>query len=610
MKTKWIMILTLSLAIMIDFACAASPSLSLSSQLNPESIFSLDSGVFPTESSMTLTLRGIGELEIVPIDVVLAIDSSSSMRDNDPQVDRIRAAQNFIKIMDPSKDRFGLVSWDSGIDIIEPLTNNVSKIISRLKDINSEGDTNLDNALKASIDLLTDGESSSKKIILFLSDGVGSYTPSTTPDSQVNHAIDENITIYTIGLNVANSDAKPLLKDIALATGGKYYDSPDSSSLEDLFEEIGKSLTNSAGTNVRLQYSMPSDLIIGNYSIEPDNITTDGNESVMDWYLGTISIGDVKNITFNISSSNIGTFKLGSERSSVDFTKYDGTNGNKIFDEQILKINMNAALPPFKSGASLILESIPIDFIMLNQRAGAIYDIVESDESHIAWKFTGTTNDWVSVFNDGRIVVASIDDFNFTLKDRLTKELESVIDMINTVNPVIDDKNRTSGINSIIYYASTPGIYHMLKYDFNSDLDLTLFVPNSTVKAAGLIIEGKETGKIIYKSGQYYYIDGIDVLHCEMDCGPGCTEEPTCWNTARQNVTDLIVPGQRKLSSKSRSPHTLIFEAITSSKPNKKFVLYGPDYVPWINETSESEDLQKLRQIILTPSKLSAAAPG
>lgn len=599
MKEKWITRLAMSLALIMNFAYAVPPSLNLSSQLDPESIFSLNGGDVPTESIMTLILKGVGEQETIPIEAALAIDSSGSMKDSDPQGNRIEAAEKFIEITGSSNNKFGLVSWDNDIDFSEPLTGNISNMIYRLQDINSEGDTNLDIGLQASVDLFTN-ESSAKKVIIFLSDGIGPYTSSRIPGSQINRAVGENITIYTIGLNVKGIGAEVVLKDMAMATGGKYYEAPDNSVLENIYEEIANTLTDSAGTNVNVQYSVPSDLIISNYSLEPDNITMDSNTSVMRWYLGTISIGDTKNISFNVSSNNSGIFKLGSMLSTVDYIKIDGTSGHETFEEKILKIGMNTTLPQFKSGASVILGSIPVDFKALDQRAGMIYDLVESDESHIVWKFKGSTDDWAFVFNDGRIVLASTKEFDIGLRAELCTELGEVISMLNVVNAEINDEKRNAAIGSAVFYASEAGIYHKLNYHFDSDFSLTLFVPNSTIKYAQLWVGGLETGSSVYTSGQYYYIDDVEVLKCEMECGPGCVGDPTC-STGASAVTNNIPPGLHKFSGKARSPHTLALEILTSTNPEKKFVLYGPNFDPWINETSKSEDLQALRQMIQMP---------
>jgi len=52
-------------------------------------------------------------------------------------------------------------------------------------------------------------------------------------------------------------------------------------------------------------------------------------------------------------------------------------------------------LPQFKSGASINI-GLAADFKVLDQRVNAIYDVVESDSSHIVWKFAGTTGIWHS----------------------------------------------------------------------------------------------------------------------------------------------------------------------------------------------------------------------
>jgi len=114
---------------------------------------------------------------------------------------------------------------------------------------------------------------------------------------------------------------------------------------------------------------------------------------------------------------------------------------------------VNAELPQFKSGASVMM-GVPVDFNILNQRVGAIYYVLESDDSHIVWKLTGTTGDWAFVFSDGRIIVTSTVDFNLDAKDTLTKELNDVMDMLNLVNAGISSEARSNAIDLAVYYAS------------------------------------------------------------------------------------------------------------------------------------------------------------
>jgi hypothetical protein len=71
------------------------------------------------------------------------------------------------------------------------------------------------------------------------------------------------------------------------------------------------------------------------------------------------------------------------------------------------------------------------------------------------------------------------------------------------------------------------------------------------------------------------------------------------------DITDKLLPGLHKVSSDLlRKSHTLIIEAFTTSAPPRKFVLYGPGYVPWINETGKSLTIDDMN--ILIAGKTSA----
>jgi hypothetical protein len=253
---------------------------------------------------------------------------------------------------------------------------------------------------------------------------------------------------------------------------------------------------------------------------------------------------------------------------------------------------VNTELPQFKSGASVMID-VPVDFNTLNQRVSAIYDVVESDDSHIVWKFTGSTGDWAFVFADGRIVVASMVDFDLAAKDMLTKELNDVMDMLNAVIAgIVSTDARNNALDSAVYYASEPEIYHRLRYDFNSNFDFTLVVPSTSINKARLtVIGGDDSGN---NGGQMYSIDDVVIANCDPHCGGcgGCNLDPV-------EITDKIPTGLHKISANYINyGHTMVLEALTTPKPPKKFVLYGPNYIPWINETGKSLTLDDMNSLI------------
>jgi len=199
---------------------------------------------------------------------------------------------------------------------------------------------------------------------------------------------------------------------------------------------------------------------------------------------------------------------------------------------------VSTELPQFKSGASVMM-GVPVDFNILNQRVGAIYEVMESDKSHIVWKFTGSTGDWAFVFADGRIIVASTVDFNLAAKDTLAKELNDAMDMINLVGGAITNEARASALDSAIYYSSEEGIYHRLKYSSGGNFDLTLVVPESNIKKARLIELPLSKPD---PSGTFYYIDGKILESSTWD------HDERGWFV---DITDKIPMGTHKFSTTS-----------------------------------------------------------
>lgn len=207
-------------------------------------------------STRTKTTKGI--------DIVMAIDVSSSMLARDLKPNRLTAlkevAANFIE--ERRNDRIGLVVYAGESYTKTPITSDKSIVLNSLKEITygelTDG-TAIGMGLATSVNRLKESKSASKVIIL-LTDGVnnsGFIEPQTAADL----AIEFNIRTYTIGLGTNGNALSPiaynedgsfrygmrqveidedLLKDIARTTGGKYFRATDNEKLEAIYEEINK----------------------------------------------------------------------------------------------------------------------------------------------------------------------------------------------------------------------------------------------------------------------------------------------------------------------------------------------------------------------------------
>ncbi|AEA46073.1 vWA domain-containing protein [Archaeoglobus veneficus] len=261
----------LALAIVPTGATAQIAPPTVSKTVNPTDIVLLTE-----ETTITLTIQGTGSewTTSVPIDVVFALDSSGSMGWNDPSGLRKTAAKSFVDKLNSTTDQAGVVSWDNNIDFTQTLTNNFSLVKSKIDAVDSSGGTDLNVGLNAAISLLDTGkQANSSWVIIFLSNGQGTYSHSTAVV-----AANKGYTVYTIGLAISpGSTAESNLKDIANTTGGKYYSSPNATNLDAVFNDIYKEVVTSTIPHYVDVLEVTQSYIIdeSSFNVAPDNVSTD-----------------------------------------------------------------------------------------------------------------------------------------------------------------------------------------------------------------------------------------------------------------------------------------------------------------------------------------------
>ena len=161
-------------------------------------------------------------------DIAFVIDYSASMDDNDPDRLRIEIVKQFISKLRDGQDRAAVVKFAKYATLLVPLsqdktllTNTVDSITNASSDgCDDEAGTNGSDGLHAALEELKASSAEGDfKYIIFLTDGEDNNT-SYDYDVLIQDAIDNHITIFSIGMGDADED---LLKRIAESTGGKYY---------------------------------------------------------------------------------------------------------------------------------------------------------------------------------------------------------------------------------------------------------------------------------------------------------------------------------------------------------------------------------------------------
>ncbi len=172
------------------------------------------------------------------IDIMLAIDISSSMLERDLRPNRLEAAKSVAAefVGKRPNDRIGLVLFAAESFLQCPLTTDHNALVSLLEKAQSgmlyDG-TAIGLGLATSVSRLKDSEAVSKVVIL-LTDGAnnaGEISPMTAAEIAQTFAI----RAYTIGVGETDEST---LRAIADQTGGAYFNARNTETLRRVYQEI------------------------------------------------------------------------------------------------------------------------------------------------------------------------------------------------------------------------------------------------------------------------------------------------------------------------------------------------------------------------------------
>ncbi len=196
------------------------------------------------------------------IDIVMAMDVSTSMLARDFTPDRISAAKDIAIefISQRPTDRMGIVVFAGESYTQCPLTTDRATLINLMKEIETgliEDGTAIGNGLATAVARMQ-GSDAKSRVIILLTDGVnnsGEITPQTAADIAKTYGI----RVYTIGVGANGTAPYPvmtpwgvqmqnveveidedLLKNIAETTGGRYFRATDNTKLSEIYSEINK----------------------------------------------------------------------------------------------------------------------------------------------------------------------------------------------------------------------------------------------------------------------------------------------------------------------------------------------------------------------------------
>ena len=196
------------------------------------------------------------------IDIVLAMDVSTSMLARDLTPDRLNASKDIAIefISQRPSDRMGIVVFAGESFTQCPLTTDRATLINLMKEVQTdliEDGTAIGNGLATAVARMKDSDAKSRVIIL-LTDGVNNRGE-ISPQMAAEIAKTYGVRVYTIGVGKEGMAPYPamtpwgveiqqvkveidekLLSEIAESTGGRYFRATDNTNLAEIYSEINK----------------------------------------------------------------------------------------------------------------------------------------------------------------------------------------------------------------------------------------------------------------------------------------------------------------------------------------------------------------------------------
>ena len=290
-------------------------------------------------------------------DVVLVVDCSGSMKDNNRMSTAKKAGKKFADgiLTGNSDNKMAVIGFSSqdysilwgwtgnAIKVETPLVENKSTITNAIDRMTAGGGTDYTAALTKAKQLLDGRQDKTRPgYVVFISDGAPGYNgdslndPNWNGSNQVAQLKAADITIYTIGIALDgnnNQAAREYLKGMASSPSHfrNITDANLNTQLETILTEWAAQINEvHAGTNA-VMVDVINDEYFDFVSAD-DGLTYDGDAKSLTWDIGDILKAE-QSITFKIKPKDGWTGTKDTNKScTLTYTKHDGTDGEMTVD--------------------------------------------------------------------------------------------------------------------------------------------------------------------------------------------------------------------------------------------------------------------------------------
>jgi VWFA-related protein len=177
--------------------------------------------------------------EIRPTTVVLVLDHSGSMRQDDRIGGLKRAVGTFLEGL-PAGSRVAVIAFSSEVELICPFTSDAGRVREAVESLEADGSTRYFDAVAAALELL--GSETGRRAVLAMTDGQDTDSQAANLKSVVVAARNLGLPVHTLGFGQPREVATRALEVLATETRGQHYMARDAAQLRSIYEEIARRL--------------------------------------------------------------------------------------------------------------------------------------------------------------------------------------------------------------------------------------------------------------------------------------------------------------------------------------------------------------------------------
>lgn len=270
----------------------------------------------PCDGTLKVTISLTAKPDIMdnPADIVLVLDRSRSMA-GVPLASMKAGANTFIDILAESTggsqdgqigggSRIAVVSFASTATQDTQLITSVAALKAAVNGLTASGSTNHADAFTKAGELF-DPASDAQKIIVLFTDGKTTIGPPPAPVAAALRA--SGVIIYCIGLIGSDGIDVATLNEWATDPDSEHVAvTPDASELEELFEDIAKSISHPGATGIVVDEVVQPDFVITSILTPQKGDATLMGPNTIRWTIDALGVTDVETATLEFYIRHIG----------------------------------------------------------------------------------------------------------------------------------------------------------------------------------------------------------------------------------------------------------------------------------------------------------------